>query len=145
MTVRDVPQSEWCEFVERFSHQHAAWIGCLHGLVAGAPVTRIPSVALKSVTLESDAPDPSVRITFVNGVSLCAVRPCVVRVQTDEGAERALEVETVDGGFIRLAFRAAALPEQLDGVAPGESVAEALAERSFAIGVGSGAAVTVTF
>jgi hypothetical protein len=49
-----------------------------------------------------------------------------VRVQTDDGAERALEVETADGGFIRLAFRATALPEQLDGVAAGELMAEAL-------------------
>jgi len=126
MTIRDVPQSEWGSFLERFGREHRAWIGSLHGLVAGAPNTRIPSVALKSVTLESDASDPIVRITFVNGVSLCAVRPCIVRIQTDDGAERALEVETADGGFIRLAFRATALPEQLDGIAPDELMADAL-------------------
>jgi hypothetical protein len=124
MTIRDVPQSEWRLFLERFGRQHRAWIGSVHGLVAGAPFTRIPSAALKSVTLESGASGPVMRITFVNGVSLCAVRPCVVRVQTDDGTERALEVETVDGGFIRLAFRATASPEALDGVAPGELIAD---------------------
>lgn len=126
MTVRDVPQSEWRSFLEQFGRQHRAWIGSLHGIVAGAPITRIPSVALKSVTLETAASGPTVRITFVNGVSLCAVRPCLVRVQTDNSAERALEVDTADGGFIRLAFRATALPGELDGVAPGELMADTL-------------------
>jgi hypothetical protein len=126
MTLRNVPQSEWRSFFEGFSREHCAWIGTIHGLVGGAPVTRVPSIALKSVTLDIGAAGPVLRITFVNGVSLCAVRPCVVRVQTDDGAERALEVETADGGFIRLAFRATALPEQLDGVAPGELMADAV-------------------
>jgi hypothetical protein len=127
MTLRDVPQSEWRSFLEGFSREHCAWIGTIHGLVGGAPVTHVPSMALKSVTLDSGASSGFVlRITFVNGVSLCAVRPCVVRVQADDGAERALEVETADGGFVRLAFRATALPEQLDGVASGELMAEAV-------------------
>jgi hypothetical protein len=126
MTVRNVPQSGWRIFLERFGREHRAWIGSLHGLMAGAPITRIPSVALKSIALESGASGPIVRIMFVNGLSLCAVRPCVVRVQTENSAERALEVETADGGFIRLAFRATALPDELDGVAPGELAADAL-------------------
>jgi hypothetical protein len=121
-----VPRCEWPSFLEGFGRQHRAWFGTIHGLVAGAPITHITSVALKCVTLESGAPGPILRITFVNGVSLCALRPCVVRVQTDDGAERALEVETAEGGFIRLAFRATALPEQLDGIVPGELMADAL-------------------
>jgi hypothetical protein len=124
MTVRDVPRCEWPAFLEGFSREHCAWIGTINGLVGGAPVTHIPSVALKSVTLDTGASGPLLRMTFINGISLCAVQPCRVRVQTDDRAERALEIETADGGFIRLAFRAAALPEQLDGVAPGELIAE---------------------
>lgn len=126
MTIRDVLGSEWPSFLEHFSREHRAWIGTIHGLVAGAPVTHVQAAGLKSVTLESGASGPILRITFVNGVSLCAVRPCVLRVQTDDGAQRALEIETADGGFIRLAFRATALPEQLDGIAPGELMADAL-------------------
>jgi hypothetical protein len=126
MSVRDVPRCEWPAFLEGFSRRHCAWIGAIHGLVGGAPVTHIPSVTLKSVTLDSEVSDRVLRIMFVNGISLCAAQPSVLRVQTDDGADRALEVETADGGFIRLAFRAAALPEQLDGMAPGELIAEAL-------------------
>jgi hypothetical protein len=53
-----------------------------------------------------------------------------VRVQrTSDGAERALEIETVDGAFVRVAFRATVPPDQLDGIAPGEIAAEAAAFR----------------
>jgi erythromycin esterase-like protein len=130
MALREVPQSEWRAFLAEFSRGHAAWLGTVSGLVAGTPVTHIDSVPLKSVTLESDPSGSVLRMTFMNGISLCAVQPSRLRVQTDDGAERALEVETAEGGLMRLAFRAVALPEQLDGVAPGE-VADAPDERRF--------------
>jgi hypothetical protein len=82
-------------------------------------------VAFESVALERHDAEHVVRLTFSNGVSLCAPRPRRVCVQrTVEGAEYALEIETADGAFIRLAFRATALPEEVDGVAPGESMIE---------------------
>lgn len=130
MTVRDVPRSEWSSFLERFTREHRAWRATIHGIERGAPVTCVRSAAIRSVTLETHAPDPIVRFTLVNGVSLCAPRPCAVRVQeTKDGAECALEVDTVDGAFTRLAFRATALPEQLDGIAPNELDDEPLIAR----------------
>jgi hypothetical protein len=129
MTVRDVPPSEWCSFLERFSREHRAWLATIHGIEHGVPVTVVPSVAIRSVILEKHA-DPVVRLTFSNGASLCAPRPCVIRVQeTGYRAACALEVETVDGAFVRLAFRAVALPEQLDGIAPNELDDEPLIAR----------------
>jgi hypothetical protein len=122
MTLRDVPPTEWRSFLEAFSRAHRAWMGTLHGFVDGATVTHIPSVVLKSVMLERSGSGAVLRIIFTNGVALCVARPCVVRVQAADGAERALEIETADGGFVRLAFRATALPEQLDGVAQLENV-----------------------
>ena len=130
MTIQNVERPEWPAFLAHIGRQHCAWIGSVHGLVAGAEMTRIPSVALKSVSVESGVSGPILRITFLNNVSLCAVRPSAVRVQTEVGVERALEVETADDGFIRLAFRASALPEQLDGIAPGESTAQLSHEPS---------------
>ncbi len=44
--------------------------------------------------------------------------------QTDIGLVQALEIDGPDGQFIRLAFRATAMPEQLDGLAPGELTAD---------------------
>jgi hypothetical protein len=81
MTIRNVPPSDWPSFLEQFSREHCAWTGAIHGGVAGAaPVVHIPSVALKAVTLESGASGPILRISFVSGISLCAVQPRVVRV-----------------------------------------------------------------
>ena len=88
-------------------------------------MTRVPSVAIRAVSLEEEFTDCVVRVTFGNGLSLCAPRPSAVRVQkTDDGADCALEIETVTGGFVRVAFRATARPEELDGVAPGELTGE---------------------
>ena len=125
MTLHYVPRSEWRSFLERFGREHRAWRATIHGIEHGLPVTVVPSAAIKSVTLETHVADLIVRLTFGNGVALCAPRPCAVRVQErTDGAECALEVDTADGAFIRLAFHATALPEQLDGIAPGEMADE---------------------
>jgi hypothetical protein len=116
-----VPAVEWRTFLEQFGRRHRAWLATIHGVERGAPVTRIPSLALAAATLDGRGPDYVIRLTFGNGVSLCAPRPRAVRVQrTEHGAECALEIDTADDGFIRLAFRATALPEELDGAAPAE-------------------------
>ena len=131
MTVRDVPRSEWSSFLEQFTRAHRAWRATVHGIERGVPVTWVPSAAIKSVTFERDVADSIVRLTFVNGVSLCAPRPCAVRVQEiTNGAQSALEVDSADGALIRLAFRATALPEQLDGMAPDEMSDEASTARA---------------
>ena len=116
-----VPAVEWRTFLEGFGRRHRAWLATIHGVERGAPVTRIPSLALAAVTLDGGGPDHVVRLTFANGVSLCAPRPRAVGVQrTEHGAECALEIETADDGFLRMAFRATALPEEVDGAAPAE-------------------------
>ena len=116
-----VPAVEWCVFLERFGRRHRGWLGTVHGVEEDLPVTRMASERLESVSLERSGFDHLVRLTFANGISLCAPQARAVRVQrSDEGAEAALEVDTAAGAFIRLAFRATALPDQLDGVAPVE-------------------------
>lgn len=104
-----IPAVEWRSFLERFGRRHRAGLATIHGLVRGKPVTRIPSVALSSVRLDRHGPDHVVRLTFLNGIALCAPTPRGVRVQrTDDDVEGALEVDTADGAFVRLAFRPAA-------------------------------------
>jgi hypothetical protein len=116
-----VPAVEWGVFLERFGGRHRGWLGTLHGIAQDQPLTCISSEALESVALERYDFDFLVRITLANGVSVCAPQPRAIRVQqTDEGAEAGLEVETAAGALIRLAFRATALPDQLDGLAPKE-------------------------
>ena len=120
-TTHTLPDSEWRAFFDRLSRDHLAWRASIHGIQDGRPVTCVPSAALKSVALDSRASDQVLRVNFLNGVSLCAAQLRDVRVEeTEEGVPSAVELETADGGFLRMAFRAAALPEQLDGIAPGE-------------------------
>lgn len=121
MTIKYVPPPQWRSFLERFSREHRAWLATVHGVEHGRPVTRVPSVAIRSVSLEEDTAERVVRVTFGNGLSLCAPRPSAVRVQkTNDGTDSALEIDTVTGGCVRVAFRTMARPEELDGVAPGE-------------------------
>lgn len=119
--VSAIPAVEWPSFLERFGRRHRAWLATIHGVERGMPVTRAASVPLESVALERRGQDYLVRVTFGKGTSLCAPRPRAIYVQhTDEGADWALEVETADGAFVRLAFRATTMPDQLDGLVPGE-------------------------
>jgi hypothetical protein len=116
-----VPAVEWCGFLERFSRRHRGWLATIHGFARDLPLTRVPSEPIQSVALERCDSDHLIRVTLAHGISLCAPRPRAVRLQkTADGAEMALEVETASGAFIRVAFRATAMPEQLDGIAPGE-------------------------
>ena len=121
MMIHDVPRTEWPKFLERFNRQHRAWLATIHGMEHGLPVNRVPSIPIQAVTLVTELAEDTLRLTLGNGISLCAPRPRALRVQEiEEGTECALEIETVDGALIRVAFRAAPRPDQLDGLAPGE-------------------------
>lgn len=138
MMIHDVPRTEWPKFLERFNRQHRAWLATIHGMERGRPVTRVPSVSIQAVSLVTELAEDAVRLTLGNGISLYAPRPRTLRVQeTEEGIERALEIETVDGALIRIAFRAAARPDELDGLAPGEVTDEISAPMTSEIVTGS--------
>ena len=112
--VLAVPAVEWCGFLERFSRRHRGWLATIHGFAHEMPLTKIPSEPLQSVALERYGSDHLIRVTLANGITLCAPRPLALRIQTTtDGAETALEVDTASGVFMRLAFRATALPDQL--------------------------------
>ena len=116
--IKEVPAGEWCPFLEGFGREHRAWLATVHVVDTVGAVTRWTQVRLKSATHVVDA----ALIEFLpEGPSLCARRPCALRIQQADGAVQAVEIDTLDGQFFRVSFRATALPEQLDGLAPGES------------------------
>jgi hypothetical protein len=120
---RDVTFGDWPSFFERFSREHRTWRASVHGIQGDLPITGVASVPLESVSLDTRGFDHVVRLRFLNGVSLCVLQPRDVRVEeTDEGIASALEIVSADGAFVRVAFRATAPAEQLDGLAPGEAV-----------------------
>jgi hypothetical protein len=126
--THEVPRAEWQAFFQGFSGQHRAWLATIHGLERGVPLTRVPSAAITAVSLEEDGNGEAVRVTLGNHLSLWLACPRVVRIQqADDGADRALEVEAPEQSFLRIAFRASARPEELDGLAPGEVAANTFA------------------
>lgn len=115
--IREVPAGEWQAALDRFGREHRAWLATIHMVDARRTARRFDQRRLKSITLTVDA----VRLEFLDEQNLCARHPCGLRIQqTEAGLTEALEIDTVEGGLIRLAFRARARSEELDGVAPGE-------------------------
>ncbi|MET0212251.1 MAG: hypothetical protein ABW292_04575 [Vicinamibacterales bacterium] len=120
--IRDVPTGEWGPFLEQFGREHRAWLATVHVVDAQETVTRFTQIPLKSAAASAD----TVTLEFLcEPRSLCVPSPGAVRIQeTDIGRVQALEIDGSEGQVIRLAFRATALPEQLDGLAPGELIAD---------------------
>ena len=117
-----VPSSDWRGVLERFGREHRARLATINAVDAHGATTGSTQVRLKSATGLVDA----VQVEFLDGDhSLCVHRPSAVRIQqTDTGAAQALEIDTLHGDLIRLALRATARPDQLDGLAPGELIGE---------------------
>jgi hypothetical protein len=127
--IREVPTREWGSFLEHFGREHRAWLATVHVVDAQGTVTRSAPIALNSVTASTDA----VKLEFLNEEpSVCVNSPRTLRIQeADLGLVQALEIETSHGQFMRLAFRATARPEELDGLAAGELTPDGMSvERS---------------
>lgn len=104
--MQEVPVGEWCpSWRDSAAHIARGWRRFMLSTGGGA-LTRWRQVRLKSATHVVDA----ALFEFLDeGQSFCARRPCTLRIQqTDVGAVQALEIETLEGQFIRLAFRATA-------------------------------------
>ena len=127
MGVREIPVREWSDFLRQFSRAHRAWLATVDRVHAGttshieaierplgAVVPRMSARRVAEIDIrfqdDSDAQEP-IRIE----------RPTSVRVdETAEGTAIGLEIVDEEGQCTRVRFRAAPLPEMLDGIAPGE-------------------------
>ena len=127
MSVREIPAADWPEFLDQFSRGHRAWLATVDRLLPGKS-RHVEAVdrPLRSVTPEISAR----RVVRINirfqedSQTREPIRidaPTTLRVdETAEGAARGLEIDDEDGECIRIRFRAAPMPEMLDGIAPGE-------------------------
>jgi hypothetical protein len=124
---REIPIAQWPEFLDQFSREHRAWLATVDRVHPGEPVhTDVVERPLASVTPQFAArrierivirfqEDPHAREQIQINV------PMSVRVdETADGVARGLEIVDEDGECTRIRFRAAPLPEMLDGIAPGE-------------------------
>jgi hypothetical protein len=117
MTTRLVPRKEWASFFEQFSRRHEGWLATLRVLDEkfGAQ-TEARELPLEGIVADGD------RISIHLGerpqmhVSHPVADPDCVWVEEEDGAERALEVESITGTRTILEFRVAASPEMVDGL-----------------------------
>ena len=123
MGVQDVPHGRWVEVLEEFSRGHRGWLASVVTVGSGPDLLSHTELRpLESVTVaQSGAHPTAVRVRFQGGSTALIKAPRTLGVdRSDDGAERALEIDAADATFVRIAFRATALPEELDGIAPAE-------------------------
>jgi hypothetical protein len=124
--TREIPMSQWTDFLDEFSRTHRAWLATVDSVPPGNGVDARPIER----PLRSVAPDiqanriVSVDIRFQEDGERSSVHipaPIALRVdETAEGTARAVEIVDLDGRSTRIRFRSAPPSEMLDGVAPGE-------------------------
>jgi hypothetical protein len=118
MSAHEIPPAEWQRFFDQFTQQHQQWLARLEPSAQGAgqplPFRRITferaSTGADCVVIELSQDDR--RMTHV------VEAPQRVYLLADaQGAHEGLAIETAGGTTTRLRFRAAALPEMVDGIA----------------------------
>jgi hypothetical protein len=124
MPTREVPRDEWPLFFDIFSRQHEGWLVTIE--VRGQPSlqSRKPQVdardlALEVITADLSDKEDGIAVSVGDQDRLTYIIQEPVRVnldQTEEGADAALHIESAEGAITTVRFRAAVLPETLDGI-----------------------------
>jgi hypothetical protein len=102
MDVQEISRHDWPGALERFSRAHRGWLVSIANAKVEGP--------LRSVQTEGD----SIVVRVGDAAALRIDAPVALRVD-----DMGLEIETA-AGVTRLRFRASALPEALNGIAPAE-------------------------
>ena len=123
MRTVEVPQKEWAHALNEFSTTHE---GSLISLDILAPTLgaqpQIRELPLRGVTAETTPRGSAIMISAAQGdgeqVTHVIPSPTHVRIeQTNEGADLALQVESVEGVTVILRFKAAAPSASVDETA----------------------------
>lgn len=122
MQTREIPRSDWSDFFDSFSREHAGWLLTMEvmGNDVGAQVEarELPLVGVSADPRENTiwvalGKEPDDHIT--HGVH----KVTHVRLeQTDEGADQALQIESEAGVTTLLRFRTVIRSDQVDGIVP---------------------------
>ena len=123
MQTVEIPREAWGQRLNEFTAVHEGWLVSLDVLAAeiGAQpeIRNLPLLGVSSDRIDRDA---TIAISVARSATdhLTHVIHAVTRVyveRTEEGADAALQIESADGTRTILRFRAAVLPETVDGIA----------------------------
>ncbi|HEY3132731.1 MAG TPA: DUF5335 family protein [Acidobacteriota bacterium] len=132
MSLQEIPRDQWSVFFDSFSQKHAGWLVTLE---IGAPGQKIGSpqrgaqVEAREVSLQAIAADlkgaGEDKITITTGkdrgerlTHIISSPLRIVLETTNEGADKALQIQSARGDVTFVRFRSAVLPEIVDGIAP---------------------------
>jgi Family of unknown function (DUF5335) len=122
MRTIEVPREAWARRLNEFTAIHDGWLVSLE--VTGPEIGAQPQVdnlPLLGVSADRVDHDGSIAISVARSGAehlthiIRDVRHVAIE-QTDEGADMAMQIEAGDGTIAILRFRAAALPETVDGL-----------------------------
>jgi Family of unknown function (DUF5335) len=124
MVTREIPRNEWTQFFDSFSRRHEGWLVTVEVFdrKLGAQV-EAEGRPLKGIAADRGGGDPDIEILTGRGdddsLTHIVAHPTHMQVEeTEEGAEAAIEIKSVNEGTTLVRFRSAILPESVDGVVP---------------------------
>jgi hypothetical protein len=122
MQTVEIPRVGWGPTLDEFTAIHEGWLVSLDML--GPEIGAQPEIDnLPLIGVSADPIDRNGAITISAGRSATEHMTHTIRgasrlfiERTEDGADVALQIESDDGSKVILRFRAAALPETIDGV-----------------------------
>ena len=123
MPTREIPRDEWKTFLDTFTRQHEGWLATLEilGTEIGAQ-QEARNLPLEGISVASRDGSPetiaiSLGKSVEDHVTHTITEPTRIWLeQTSQGANAALEIESVDQVKTLLRFRSALPADMVDGV-----------------------------
>lgn len=117
----EISPKEWGSFLDSFSEQHEGWLMSISLLPEIQTSAKANNYRLERISLDVGNATGGIRISVLrddgNHLLYHVASPSRVILKRDSiGAHEGLDIASADGSVTSLRFRAAALPESLDGV-----------------------------
>lgn len=122
MKTLEIPREAWIHRLDEFTIVHEGWLVSLD--VLGPEIGAQPAIdnlPLLGVSADPIDHDGTIAVSVARSATehFTHIMHDVTRIyveRTDDGADAALQIESVDGSRTIVRFRATALPETVDGI-----------------------------
>lgn len=123
MFTVEIPKTAWGERLNQFTAIHEGWLVSVDTLGDLGAQTVIHNLPLLGVSVDRLDHDGTIAISVARSAAEHATHMIegVGRIHvemTADGADAAMQLESIDGTKTILRFRATALPETVDGIVP---------------------------
>jgi hypothetical protein len=110
MPGEEIPRSEWAAFCASFSYSHEGWLCMLGRSDVYRPLAAIAAGPVRNAVC-------AIEIHLGDRPAHIVSDPVRIYLDTNaQGADEGLRIEAADGRTTSLRFRAAAVPEWVDGL-----------------------------